>query len=121
MSSDKIVAPSNDDKEDDVEKIEEKKDLLTKYIGGTSNIVEERIYNIPLWMAFRRKRGLLRAKKAVRFLIDYVSRHMKNPNVKVAPEVNKIIWSRGIRNPPRRITVRVIRTTEEEVWILPVE
>ena len=120
MSSDDTAFKPNEDKED-IEEIEEKENILTKYIGDASNIVEERLYVIPLWMSFRRKKGLFRAKKAVKFLVDYVSRHMKNPNVKVAPEVNEIIWSRGIRNPPRRITVRVIRTAEEEIWILPEE
>jgi len=81
-------------------------------------VVEERIYTVPLWKVIRYKRGLHRAKRAAKFLRDFVSRHMKNPNVKISPEVNEVIWNRGIRNPPRRITVKVIRTSEEEIWVL---
>ena len=81
-------------------------------------IVEERVYIVPIYKALRKSRGLHRAKKAVNFLRKFIIRHMKNPNVKISPEVNEIIWSRGIRNPPRRIKVRVVRTKEEEVWVL---
>jgi ribosomal protein L31E len=81
-------------------------------------VIEERIYTVPLWKAVRRCKGLHRAKRGVNFLKRFVSRHMKSPIVKISPEVNKMIWARGIRNPPRRIKVRVVRTREEEVWVL---
>lgn len=81
-------------------------------------VVEERIYIVPLWKALRRSRGLRRAKKASNFLREFIIRHMRNPNVKISPSVNKVIWSRGIRNPPKKITVKVVRTSEEEIWVL---
>jgi large subunit ribosomal protein L31e len=85
------------------------------------DIVEERIYTVPLWIKLRRTHGLKRAKKAAKFLREFVARHMKNPNVKISTEVNEQIWARGIRNPPRRIKVRVVRTSEEEIWVLPLK
>ena len=81
-------------------------------------VVEERVYTVPLWKALRRSRGLHRANKASNFLREFIIRHMKNPNVKISPSVNKIIWDKGIRNPPKKITVKVVRTSEEEIWIL---
>jgi len=84
-----------------------------------SEIVEERIYVVPLWIKLRKMRGLHRAKKVVKFLREWVSRHMKSENVKISTEVNEAIWARGIRNPPRRIKVRVVRTKDDVVWVLP--
>ena len=81
-------------------------------------VVEERVYVVPLWKALRRTRGLHRANKASNFLRKFIIQHMKNPNVKISPSVNKIIWGNGIRNPPKKITVKVVRTSEEEIWIL---
>jgi len=82
-------------------------------------IIEERVYTVPLWIKLRKMRGLHRAKKVVKFLREFIARHMKNPNVKISTEVNEIIWSRGIRNPPRRIKVRVVKTKDEIIWVLP--
>lgn len=82
-------------------------------------IVEERVYTVPLWIKLRKIRGLNRAKKATKFLREYIARHMKNPNVRISTKVNEQIWARGIKNPPRRIKVRVVRTKDEEIWVLP--
>ena len=86
-----------------------------------SDVVEERVYVVPLWIKLKRMRGLHRAKKVVKFLREFISRHMKTEidNIKISTEVNEQIWARGIRNPPRRIKVRVIRTKDEIVWVLP--
>ncbi len=86
-----------------------------------SEITEERIYVVPLWIKLKRIRGLHRAKKVTKFLREFISRHMKTDigNVKISTKVNEEIWSRGIRNPPRRIKVRVVRTREDLVWVLP--
>ena len=83
------------------------------------DVVLERIYIVPLWRVRSRGRGLHRAKKAVRYLREFISRHMKNPNVKISTKVNEEIWSRGIRNPPRRIKVKAVLTKEDIVWVLP--
>lgn len=99
--------------------IEEAEDILFKYVDESTRILEEREYIVPLYKAFRYKRGLHRAKKAARFLRSFVERHMKDPNVRISEEVNEIIWSRGIRNPPRRIRVRVVKTEDVGVWVLP--
>lgn len=106
--------------EEEAEEKAEKKPEEAEYewLPEGVEVVEERIYTVPLWKVLRYKRGFHRAKRAARFLRDFVSRHMKNPNVKISPEVNEVIWGRGIRNPPRRIRVKVVRTSEEEIWVL---
>lgn len=99
--------------------VEEAEDILFKYVDESTRILEEREYVVPLYKAFRYKHGLHRAKKAANFLRSFVERHMKDPNVRISEEVNEIIWSRGIRNPPRRIRVRVVKTEDAGVWVLP--
>ena len=85
------------------------------------DVVEEREYVVPIRIKLRKSRGLHRAKKAVKFLREFISRHMKADldSVKISTEVNEIIWSRGIRNPPRKIKVKVVRTKDDLVWVLP--
>jgi len=33
--------------------------------------------------------------------------------------VNEELWKDGIRNPPRRIKVRVVLTRDDTVWVFP--
>lgn len=81
-------------------------------------IIEERVYVVPLWKSIRYKTGIRRAKRASIFLREFIKRHMKTDNVKIAPSVNEKIWINGIRNPPKRIQVKVVKTDKGEVWVL---
>jgi len=59
-----------------------------------SEVIEERIYTIPLsraWIMPRTKR----APRAIRLLKAFVKRHMKveEESIKIANEVNEKIWS----------------------------
>lgn len=78
-----------------------------------SDIVEERIYTVPLGRAWIRPRTK-RAPRAIRLLKEFVKRHMKvdEESIRVLNEVNEKIWSRGIQRPPRRIRVRVTKDKE---------
>ena len=68
----------------------------------------ERIMIVPLRKARRGpKTGF--AKKAVRFLKEFVARHMKAEDVKVGGKLNEFLWSRGIKNPPRKVEVRALK------------
>jgi large subunit ribosomal protein L31e len=115
-TAEEVVEEELEEKEEEEELVEEKQ--VYPGLPEDVDVIEERIYVVPLWKVVRRARRLHRAKRAARFLREFISRHMKTPNVKVSPEVNEMIWARGIRNPPRRLTVRVVRTSEEEVWVL---
>ena len=73
--------------------------------------LEERIYVIPLrraWAAPRKKR----APRAVRLIKEFARRHMKAEEVRISPELNEFLWSRGIEKPPRRVRVRMERYEE---------
>ena len=90
-------------------------------------IVEERIYTIPLrraWIAPRKKR----TPRAMRIVRGFVQRHMKvEPEVKgeeeeegrlvISNEVNERLWSRGIEKPPRNIRVRAVKDKEGVVTL----
>jgi large subunit ribosomal protein L31e len=82
-------------------------------------IVEERIYTVPLGKA-RIMPPRKRAPRAMRMLMSFMVKHMKlethkeaedeeeeePKNLVISNEVNERIWGRGIEKPPRKIRVR---------------
>ena len=82
-------------------------------------VVEEKIYTIPLrhvWVVTPRGK---RAPRAVRDVRSYVSRHMKAEEVSISNEVNEAIWARSINKPPRKIAVRAVKDKEGKVIVYP--
>jgi large subunit ribosomal protein L31e len=82
-------------------------------------VVEEKVYTIPLrhvWVVTPRGK---RAPRAVRDVRNYVARHMKSDEVAVSNEINSQIWSRSINKPPRKITVRAVKDKEGKVIVYP--
>lgn len=82
-------------------------------------VVEEKIYTIPLrhaWVVTPRGK---RAPRAVRDVRAFVSRNMKAEDVAMSEEINSAIWSRGINKPPRKITVRAVKDKEGKVIVYP--
>ncbi|MCW4048974.1 MAG: 50S ribosomal protein L31e [Candidatus Bathyarchaeota archaeon] len=76
----------------------------------------ERIYTVPLgraWVAQKYRR----AEKAMMVLKKFTERHMKPTEIIIDQSVNKAIWARGIRNPPRKIRVRMTRDSEGVVTV----
>ncbi len=81
-----------------------------------SEPAEERIYTVPLgraWVVPRYRR----AEKAVTVLRKFVQRHMKPEEVVIETAVNEAIWARGIKNPPRKIRVRLSKDDEGLVTV----
>jgi large subunit ribosomal protein L31e len=82
-------------------------------------VVEERIYTVPLrhtWVVTARGK---RAPRAVRDVRAFVARHMKAEEVAVSDEVNAALWKRGINKPPRKIKIRAVKDKEGKVIIYP--
>jgi len=82
-------------------------------------VVEEKIYTIPLrhaWVVTPRGK---RAPRAVRDVRDYVARHMKADEVAISNEVNSQVWARSINKPPRKITIRAVKDKEGKVIVYP--
>lgn len=81
-------------------------------------IVEERIYTIPFRRVWATPRGK-RTPRASRMLRDFVRRHMKTEDVRISNEVNEELWARGIKKPPRKMKVRLVKDKEGKVIVYP--
>jgi large subunit ribosomal protein L31e len=93
------------------------------------DVVEERIYTIPLQKALIRP-PKKRAPRAMQLLKIFVAKHMKMavtvsedeeeeelPQLIVTQEVNEKIWSRSIEKPPRKIRVRLTKDKDGNVTV----
>ena len=76
----------------------------------------ERIYTVPLWRAWVTPRHR-RTERAINLIREFAERHMKSDKIKFAEELNESMWSRGIQNPPRRITVKMAKDKDGVVTI----
>lgn len=89
--------------EEEVEEIEE--------LAPEEEIIDERIYIIPLAKARRGPRNKW-AKKSIRYLREFMTRHFKPESLVISQEVNERIWERGIQKPPRKLKVRVTKNID---------
>ena len=111
--------PAEAEKELEAEAKEETKPEAPEEEEGLE-IVEEKFYDLNLrrlWSAPREKR----TPKAVRFLREYISRRMKTDEVSISEATNRMLWSRGISKPPRKIRVRAVKDKDGRVIIFPGE
>ncbi len=71
----------------------------------------ERTYTIPLRKEWLKAVKYQRAKKAVRAIREFLARHMKveMENVKLGKYLNLVLWSHGIKSPPSRVRVNVVK------------
>jgi len=82
-------------------------------------VVEEKIYTIPISrLGYATDRGH-RSPKAVKDVRTYIARHMRADEVSISNEVNEAIWERGINKPLRKITVRAVKDKEGKVIVYP--
>lgn len=72
-------------------------------------VLLERTYIVPLRKDFLRVARYKRAKRALKALKDYLSRHMKSPDVKIGSELNHKVWENGIKNPPHKVHVHAVK------------
>lgn len=90
---------------------EEALEEFEEEIPKEEEIIDERIYVVPLAKARRGPRNKW-AKKSVRFLRDFMTRHFKPESLVISQEVNERIWARGIQKPPRKLKVRVTKNID---------
>jgi len=76
-----------------------------------AEIVLERVYSIRLKHKMKRYPRWLRAKKAVRYVRKFLSKHMKTDEDKIRldTKINEKIWERGAQKPPTRIRIRAVK------------
>ncbi len=84
--------------------------------------VKEVAFNINMGILIRAKYPpKKRAARAVKFIKAFVRRHAKIPDeyeIKVRPELNEFLWSRGAGNPPGKVRVRVVLDEDEKVAVI---
>jgi large subunit ribosomal protein L31e len=80
-----------------------------------------RTYMVPLGVVYEAP-PYRRAKKAIIVIREFATRHMKARQVSIDAEVNELIWAKGIRHPPRRLTLEMERDEDGVVKVkLPPE
>jgi large subunit ribosomal protein L31e len=106
--------------DEDVEAVEDKPDaeeVEPAEVIPEEEIIDERIYTVPLRKAYWTGSRLRRSNRAVRILREFVERHMKPEEVVIQAEVNERIWERGIQKPPRRIRIRATKNSDNLVRV----
>jgi len=101
---------------EDLEELRVDQERREEDLEPSENIVEERIYTVPLQDAWKVPRWK-RSPKAMKVLREFVSRHMKPDVVKLTQELNERVWYKGIENPPRRIRIRAVKNDEGVVTV----
>ena len=116
-TSDQIDSLSIDDVTQELSTFEEDTSEVEREISEAEEefeeeIQEERIYVVPLAKEYQKAPNWNRTKRAVKALRQFVTRHMKPEALYVSQEVNERLWENGIKNPPRKIRVRVTKSVE---------
>ena len=115
--------------EEEAKEKEEEKPAKKKKKGKDEEIVEERVYTIPLGKASVRP-SKKRAPRAIQLIRAFITKHMKlempveeeeeegeMPRLTISSEVNERIWGRGIKKPPRKIRVRAAKDSDGNVKV----
>lgn len=78
----------------------------------------ERIITVPLKATKMAPRSR-RAKRAVKEVREFITRHMKAEEDKVWIDtaLNEKLWERGIQKPPSRITVKAVKFDDGTVEV----
>jgi large subunit ribosomal protein L31e len=102
---------------------EEKTQTKKPSIKTPAKPADEKEFVIPLREKCRPVARYKKTNKAVKTIKEYIVRHMKIRDrdlrkVKIDSYLNDALWSRGIKNPPHKIKVRVHMDPESNVAIV---
>ena len=76
----------------------------------------ERVYTVNLGKVLLSPDNQ-RAKRAINMVKEFARHHMRIEQVKIEEDVSHMLWSRGIKHPPRKIRVRMTKTDDGYVLI----
>jgi len=82
--------------------------------GGKQKTEVTREYTIHLHKHCHKMTFKKKAPRAVKVIKDFARKVMGTSTVKIDSALNKHIWSKGIRNIPRRVRVRINRKLNED-------
>ena len=75
----------------------------------------ERTYIIPLRKEWLKSPRYRRAKKAVTAVKGFLIKHMKSDDIRLGKHLNEELWKHGIKNPPGKIKVNVLKDDKNVV------
>jgi len=76
----------------------------------------ERVYTIPLGKV-RISQSQHRSVRAINMIREFARHHMKVETIKIDEELARAMWVRGVRNPPRKVRVRMSKTDEGYILV----
>ena len=76
----------------------------------------ERVYVIPLRKVKNVPRTI-RSPRAVRYVKEFIKKHMKADDIKLDSSVNEKIWERGIQKIPPKIKVKAVEEEDGTVSV----
>ncbi|MEM3403564.1 MAG: 50S ribosomal protein L31e [Nitrososphaeria archaeon] len=77
---------------------------------------EERVVTVPLWKTYKTGK-YRRTKKALSVLKEEISKILKDNEFIIDSKVNEELWSRGIKNPKRRLSVKIKKLEDGKIII----
>jgi large subunit ribosomal protein L31e len=80
----------------------------------------ERVYVIPL-RDVKNVPRTIRSPRAVRYVKEFMKKHMKTDDIILDPSVNEKIWERGIQKIPPKIKVKAVEEEDGSVTVTLVE
>ncbi len=76
----------------------------------------ERVYVIPLRKVKNVPRTI-RSPRAMRYVKEFIGKHMKTDYIKIDDSVNEKIWERGIQKIPPKIKVKATKDEDGSVEV----
>ena len=78
------------------------------------NEVVTREYTINLHKRIHGMQFKKRAPRAIREIRKFAEQMMGTPDVRIDVSLNKLVWSQGVRNVPRRARIRLARRHNDD-------
>jgi large subunit ribosomal protein L31e len=75
-----------------------------------------RIYTVNLSKAWDTPK-YRRTDRVINIIKEFTERHMQTDKVKIDQDLNRHIWSRGKKNPPRKIRLRMVKEDDDTVVV----
>ncbi len=80
-------------------------------------MAEEKIVTLNLRKEIKKAPRWKRSKIVVKLLREKIKRISKAEEVKIDSLVNKKIWSRGIKKPPAKLRLKIVKADEKTVKV----
>merc|ERR1712189_147694 len=97
----------------DIKKMAKKSDKKSAAKSPLNEVVT-REYTINLHKRIHGMQFKKRAPRAIREIRKFAEQMMGTPDVRIDVSLNKLVWSKGVRNVPRRARIRLARRHNDD-------